>query len=116
MINNRRKNYFQKEGSFIFSNSIFKETGLQKSAYLTRDLKDSIIWKERKRRYILEKLDYLIEYLLKENKNIKITETPSDEEAKKRLYRSLCNIREPRPIKEEYIKIENEYLQEKLQK
>lgn len=43
MINNRRKNYFQKEGSFIFSNSIFKETGLQKSAYLTRDLKDSII-------------------------------------------------------------------------
>ena len=65
---------------------------------------------------ILEKLDYLIEYLLKENKNIKINETPSDEEAKKRLYRSLCNIREPRPIKEEYIKIENEYLQEKLQK
>ena len=51
----------------------------------------------------MEKLDYLIEYLLKENKNIKINETPSDEEAKKRLYRSLCNIREPRPIKEEYI-------------
>ena len=31
----------------------------------------------------MEKLDYLIEYLLKENENIKINETPSDEEAKK---------------------------------
>ena len=32
------------------------------------------------------------------------------------LYRSLCNIRDPRPIDKEYIKIENEYLQEELQK
>ena len=64
----------------------------------------------------MEKLDYLIEYLLKENKNIKIDEVPMNKEAKKRLYRSLCNIREPKPIEEEYIKIENEYLQEELQK
>ena len=27
----------------------------------------------------------------------------------------MCNIRESRPIKEEYIRIENEYLQEELQ-
>ena len=60
----------------------------------------------------MEKLDFLIDYLIKENKNIDIKEIPQDLESKKRLYRSLCNIREPRPISEEYIKIENEFLKE----
>lgn len=64
----------------------------------------------------MEKLDYLIEYLLKENNNIKIDKISSDKDSKKRLYRSLCNIREPKPIDDEYIKVENEYLQEELQK
>lgn len=64
----------------------------------------------------MEKLDYLINYLLEENKNVKIDGIPTDYESKKRLYRSLCNIREPKPIAEEYIRIENEYLQEELKK
>ena len=64
----------------------------------------------------MEKLDYLIKYLLNENKNIKITEMPYDEISKKNLYRSLCNIRDPLPISEEYIQLENEYLQEELKK
>lgn len=64
----------------------------------------------------MEKLDYLIEYLLKDNKEIKIDKIPTDITEKKNLYRSLCNIREPRPILEEYLKIENEYLQEELGK
>ena len=64
----------------------------------------------------MEKLDYLIKYLLNENKNIKITEMPYDEISKKKLYRSLCNIRDPLPISEEYIQLENEYLQEELKK
>ena len=63
----------------------------------------------------MEKLDYLINYLLRENKNIKINEMPINKESKKKLYRSLCNIRDPKPIDMEYIKIENEYLQEELQ-
>ena len=66
--------------------------------------------------HILEKLDYLIEYLLNENKNVKITKIPYDEISKKKLYRSLCNIRDPLPISKEYLKIENEYLQEELEK
>ena len=66
--------------------------------------------------YILGKLDYLINYLLKENKDIKIDEIPTDKESKKRLYRSLCNIRASKPIDEEYIQVENEYLQEELRK
>jgi hypothetical protein len=62
----------------------------------------------------LEKLDFLIDYLLKENKNIKIDKMPIQMQEKKNLYRSLCNIREPKPISDEYLKIENEYLQEEL--
>ena len=58
----------------------------------------------------MEKLDFLIDYLIKENKEIDIKETPQNTSDKKRLYRSLCNIREPLPISEKYIKIENEFL------
>jgi hypothetical protein len=64
----------------------------------------------------LEKLDFLISYLLKENENIKIDKMPDNIQEKKNLYRSLCNIREPQPISNEYLKIENEYLQEELSK
>ena len=60
----------------------------------------------------MDKLDYLIEYLLKESKDINIEKLPKDLNDKKRLYRSLCNIREPIPVSNEYIKIENEYLKE----
>ena len=64
----------------------------------------------------MEKLDYLIKYLLNENKNIKITEIPYDDISKKNLYRTLCNIRDPLPISQEYIQLENEYLQEEVKK
>lgn len=64
----------------------------------------------------MEKLDYLIQYLLKENKEIKIDKLPLEIEEKENLYRSLCNIRPPKPIDEKYLKIENEYLKEKLEK
>lgn len=64
----------------------------------------------------MEKLDYLIKYLLNENKNIKITKMPYDEISKKKLYRSLCNIRNPLPISKEYLKTENEYLQDELER
>lgn len=53
----------------------------------------------------MEKLDFLIDYLIKENKDIDIKELPQNINEKKRLYRSLCNIREPMPISKEYIKI-----------
>lgn len=62
----------------------------------------------------MEKLDYLIKYLLEENKDVKINEIPTNQEDKKRIYRSLCNIREPKPIDKAYIQIENAYLQEEL--
>lgn len=64
----------------------------------------------------MEKLDFLIDYLLSENKNIKIDSIPQNITEKKNLYRSLCNIREAKPISEEYLQKENEYLQEELKK
>lgn len=51
----------------------------------------------------MNKLDFLIKYLLKENKDINIEKLPQDLNDKKRLYRSLCNIREPIPVSDEYI-------------
>ena len=65
---------------------------------------------------ILEKLDFLIDYLLRENQDIIVENIPIDIAEKKSLYRSLCNIRDAKPISREYIKIENEYLQEELSK
>ena len=62
----------------------------------------------------MENLDYLINYLLEENKEIKVEKIPEDSISKKRLYRSLCNIRNVKPISEEYLKAENEYLQSEL--
>lgn len=64
----------------------------------------------------MEKLDFLIKYLLDENAVVNIDNIPTDILEKKNLYRALCNIREPKPISKEYLKIENEYLQEELQK
>ena len=61
------------------------------------------------------KLDYLINYLLEENNKVRIKEILIDKKSKQKLYRSLCNIREPKPIDDKYKKIENEYLQEELQ-
>ena len=58
----------------------------------------------------MEKLDFLIDYLIKENKSIDVKEIPQNTRDKKRLYRSLCNIREPLPISKEYIETEKEFL------
>lgn len=64
----------------------------------------------------MEKLDFLIKYLLEENKEIKVEKIPEDISSKQRLYRALCNIRDVKPISKKYIEIENEYLQTELKK
>ena len=57
-----------------------------------------------------EKRTYLIEYLLSERgEKINI---PSDEYDLKRLLRSLFNIRMPKNVTEEFLQIQDEYLQE----
>lgn len=59
----------------------------------------------------MEKLDYLIKYLLNESRKTNFNYSNSD---KKSLYRALVNIREANPISDEFLKIEDEYLQEEL--
>ena len=61
----------------------------------------------------MEKPDYLIEYLLKESGRVKFDYSNRD---KKSLYRALVNIRQANPISEDFLKVEDEYLQEELQK
>ena len=59
----------------------------------------------------MEKLDYLIEYLLKESGKENFEYSNIN---KKALYRALVNVREPNDISENFLKIEDEYLQEEL--
>lgn len=61
----------------------------------------------------MEKLNFLIEYLLQERKEKLNIEVLSIED-RKRLFRSLCNIREPKEINSDFLKIQDEYLQEEL--
>lgn len=59
-----------------------------------------------------QKRKWLIKYLLAESK-LQI-EIPSDEIARKRLLRALFNVRMPKKASEEFLRIQDEYLQEEL--
>lgn len=61
----------------------------------------------------MEKLDYLIDYLLKESGRENFDYSNRD---KKMLYRALVNIRQADPISEDFLKQEDKYLQEELGK
>ena len=62
----------------------------------------------------MNKLDYLIEELIKEDPNLSNIEIPTNIDEKKDLYRALRNIRNPKPISEEYLKIQDDYLKEEI--
>ena len=57
-----------------------------------------------------ERRIYLIEELLRELPQYRDMEIPENNEDQKRLLRSLMNIRPPRPVHEEFLKIQDEYL------
>ncbi len=59
-----------------------------------------------------ERLLYLIKYLISENSELASIEVPARKTAKKRLLRSLMNIRPPKKISSEFLKIQDAYLQE----
>ncbi len=61
-----------------------------------------------------EKRRYLIEKLLSEQPQYKDMELPDSTEEQKRLLRSLMNIRAPRPIGKEFLKVQDEYLSEEV--
>lgn len=64
----------------------------------------------------MSNIDYLIEELIKEDKRLTNVEVPSSLEEKKELYRALRNIREPKPISQDYLKVQDKFLQEEVKK
>ena len=63
-----------------------------------------------------KRLTWLIKYLLNENPRYKNVEIPHSINEQFNLYRSLVNVRMPEPISEEYLSVEDEYLQEEISK
>mgnify|MGYP004669948147 FL=1 len=63
-----------------------------------------------------ERLIWLIKYLLSENSRYSKVEIPDDICEQFNLYRSLVNVRMPEPISDEYLNVEDEYLQEEVSK
>lgn len=59
-----------------------------------------------------EKLLFLIKYLLSENPRYQNMKIPTNQTEQFRLFRSLVNIRSPKPISEDFLKVQDEYLQE----
>ena len=57
--------------------------------------------------------EYMIRYLLDEELN-NHTVIPNDILSQKRLLRSLMNVRSPKPISEEFLRVQDDYLQEEL--
>ena len=62
-----------------------------------------------------ERREYLIEYLLKEDNKISRQKMPNDKQGLENLLRSLMNVRLPKQISEEFLKIQDEYLKERNQ-
>lgn len=61
-----------------------------------------------------QRLDFLIRCLLNENEEYKNREIPAGQPDKRRLLRSLINVRPPVPASEEFLKVQDAYLQERL--
>lgn len=63
-----------------------------------------------------ERRTYLIAALLKEQLQFSKIEIPCDEQEQKSLLRSLFNIRMPEPVTEEFLTVQNAYLQEETRR
>ena len=61
-----------------------------------------------------EKREFLIRELLAELPQYSKMELPDNENEQKRLLRSLMNIRAPRPVSDEFLQIQDEYLSEEV--
>lgn len=63
-----------------------------------------------------ERRIFLIQELLKEDKRYNDIEIPQDFEEQRSLLRALMNVRIPKGINDEFIKVQNEYLQEETKR
>ncbi|MDE7279548.1 MAG: protein-ADP-ribose hydrolase [Oscillospiraceae bacterium] len=61
-----------------------------------------------------ERLLYLIKNLLSEDRKYEKIPIPESEEERFKLLRSLMNIRPPKPVSEEFLAVQDEFLKEKI--
>lgn len=61
-----------------------------------------------------EKRLFLIKYLLNENSKYSNIVIPEEVEEQKRLLRSLLNVRMPQKVSNEFLEIQDSYLQEEI--
>ena len=61
-----------------------------------------------------ERRNYLIAALLKENSQYSGITVPANEQDQKRLLRALFNVRQPEPASDEFLAVQNAYLQEEI--
>lgn len=59
-----------------------------------------------------ERRKYLIKYLLDENLEYKGIQIPSNSEEQRVLLRGLMNVRQPKDVSEEFLRVQDEYLQD----
>jgi O-acetyl-ADP-ribose deacetylase (regulator of RNase III) len=64
---------------------------------------------------MMNRLDYLIDYLLKEDPQYSEMQIPEDLQGKRDLFRALRNVRWPKPVSDEFLRLQNEELQAQLQ-
>ena len=60
------------------------------------------------------RLDYLVEEFKTDSVQYRDLETPKDTEGKRRILRSLMNIRMPRKMNEEVLAVQDDYLRERI--
>ena len=63
----------------------------------------------------MNRLDFLIDYLIKEDPQYSEMRIPEDLQGKRDLFRALRNVREPKPVSEEFLRLQDEELQAQLQ-
>ena len=63
----------------------------------------------------MNRLDYLIDYLIKEDSRYSELEIPESMEEKRDLFRALRNIRESKPVSEEFLRLQDEELKAQLE-
>lgn len=62
-----------------------------------------------------ERLVYLIEYLMGERDEYRRLSIPEEKEDRRRLLRSLMNVRPPDPVSVDFLKVQDEYLRQRLE-
>ena len=62
----------------------------------------------------MSRLDQLIEYLIHENAQYENLQVPENKQEKRDLFRALRNVRWPKPVSEEFLRLQDEELQEQL--